>query len=287
MANATNSFQIILKKIVKSSIDFFSHLKVRMLKLLGVVDYPVPPYTNRIRTGGRTVRHYYESGLKTYLPIASMANHVGLDLNETNKVLDFGCGVGRQLLHFSRNYPNIELYGCDVDSSAIDFVQKNYPTVNAYCSNFNPPLQYRDDYFDLVYSVSIFTHLSREDHDRWLSELARVTKPNGFCILTTAGSNALQILKKRRPAVWEQVSDQIFELDGFIYREYPDFSAEKANESLFSVGSKFLGIENSYGGTIISPSFIREVWPTFGFKVESILKGIIDHRQDVVVLRKA
>src|SRR5579863_1900667 len=95
----------LIKSFAKSAIDKYQLVKVSGLRATGVVDFPVPPNSRMRGTSSHTIRHYYESGLTTTLPIITAAYIEGLDLRASAEVLDFGCGVGRQLLHFKRNYP--------------------------------------------------------------------------------------------------------------------------------------------------------------------------------------
>ena len=63
---------------------------------------------------------------------------------------------------------------------------------------------------------------------------------------------------------------------------------EKTIRKEFRVNADaLLKIENSYGNTVLSPDHIREHWGQGGFEVVDVLEGIIDHRQDLVVLEKA
>src|SRR5271155_2159102 len=78
---------------------------VALGKAAGIVDFPVPPNSSMRKTSSRSIRHYYVSGVACYLPIATMALHCGVRLRDKVRVLDFGCGAGRQLLHFTRNFP--------------------------------------------------------------------------------------------------------------------------------------------------------------------------------------
>jgi ubiquinone/menaquinone biosynthesis C-methylase UbiE len=83
-------------------------------------------------------------------------------------------------LHFVRDYPQSTYYACDVHPQNVQFVHRAFPQIVAHTSGFAPPLHYSDDLFDMVYSVSVFSHLHPDDHGRWLKELSRVLKPGGL-----------------------------------------------------------------------------------------------------------
>jgi SAM-dependent methyltransferase len=48
-----------------------------------------------------------------------------------------------------------------------------------------PPTSFPDQMFDLIYSYSVFSHLSEEAHLAWLKEFKRIMKPGGLLIVTT------------------------------------------------------------------------------------------------------
>jgi hypothetical protein len=52
-----------------------------------------------------------------------------------------------------------------------------------------PPLCYRDQSFDFLYAFSVFTHLSVELAEGWISELARVVSPGGLMWFTVHGES--------------------------------------------------------------------------------------------------
>ena len=62
----------------------------------------------------------------------------------------------------------------------IDFIQ----------NNLIPPLDLHDNSIDVLYSVSVFTHLSKEMHFRWIEEIKRVLKPGGLFIGTFHGDES-------------------------------------------------------------------------------------------------
>lgn len=277
--------KILSKKVAKYILNIVHASNAWLLNLLGIIDFRVPPYTDRIRTSGPSIRSYNESGLATYTRISTIALNQGIALSNGTNILDFGCGVARPLLHFVKNCPDCKIYACDVSNSAIKFIKSAYPKIDTYANSFHPPLKYKSSIFDLVYSISVFSHLDLEFHDAWLKELRRVTKTGGYCLITTEGYMSLQIMRSQRPDIWGDVDDEMLRSRGFIYIEYSDFHLEKKMEERLEAGSKFVGVEDSYGNTLISPEYARGHYPSFGFEVVNIVPGILGQRQDLLVLQ--
>ncbi|MGC6465131.1 MAG: class I SAM-dependent methyltransferase [Akkermansiaceae bacterium] len=275
----------LIKKTCKQLLNYAQGGYVGIARLFGSIDYPVPPNSSMRKTSSKTIKHYYTTGIETASPLATVAIQQGINLREGGNVLDFGCGVARQLLHFTRNFPEAKYFACDIDDSSIDFIQREYPQVEAYTSGFRPPLKYEDESFDLIYSVSIFSHLSMEDIPVWLEELARVTKPGGICLLTTEGKTALAPLSKSLGIAPDKLDGKL-EDEGFLYKEYDHLKDSIENQNTLKVTSLLVGVEGSYGVTVLSLDHIRKNWNNEHFEVVDIIEGIIGYRQDLVVLRK-
>ncbi len=276
----------VVKKLLKIGLNA-AYLPLNgTLRATGIIDFPVPPNSSMRKTSSKGIRHYFVSGLRTYLPIATAAEWVGIDLRIGGKsILDFGCGVARQLGHFTRQYPGNHYFACDIDDSSIAFIRRGYPRVESHTNRFSPPLKYNDAMFDMVYSVSIFSHLSPRDQGAWLEELSSVTKPGGHLFLTTEGYSTLKRMAptfgRDEAALREDVARE-----GFLYKEYEGWKRDVDHQQTLPVASSLVGVEASYGNTILSPDWIRDNWSTGSLLVVQIVEGIIDHSQDLVVLRK-
>ena len=168
------------KELAKLALNMVQNSFVWVATKARLIDFPVPPNSSMRKTSAKTIPDYYVSGIRCYLPIATMALHYGVELDREIFILDFGCGVARELLHFQRCYPNPKYFACDIDATSVRFVQKNF-RVECYKNEFEPPLRYDTSSMDMIYSVSTFSHLSPPDHLPWLRELCRVTKPGQFC----------------------------------------------------------------------------------------------------------
>ena len=280
------SLSILAKKLAKLALDQPTRARVTLLRRLGLIDFPVPTYTQMLGIGSHSIRHYYESGITCSLPIAVAALRAGLDLRADIRILDFGCGAARQLLHFTRRFPAPRYHACDVNEPAVRFVQRHYPEVQAWQNAFRPPLPFEPGCFDMVYSVSVFSHLGPEDQRLWLAELARITRPGGCCFLTTEGFTALRQVTVAMLPGDLAARRETLATAGLIFQDYADLAAHKASERRVRFGSKYLGIEGRYGTTLLAPDYIRDHWAKFGFAVETVLEGVIDYRQDLVVLRR-
>lgn len=260
------------KRRVLAALDVAQDVLLAPLRALGAEPFPIPPVSAMRRTTSRWLFHYYHSGLTTYLPIATAALREGVDLTTPLRVLDFGVGAARQLLHFRRHFPQPEYHACDVDPALVAFVARAYPGVQVAVNGPIPPLVWPDGHFDMIYGVSVFSHLSPGSQAAWLSELFRVTRPGGACLLTTEGWTALSRVARTTGIAEATLAGEMRSV-GTAFRPY-------------AAGSTPTGVGGDYGSTLLSPEHVAARWPGSGFRVVAILPGIVNRRQDLVVLRK-
>ena len=115
------------------------------------------------------------------------------------KILDFGCGQGRLLNGFI--YYNMgfkEYVGVDVDNSSIAWCVRNltyaqnvsfvwYNQSNArYNKSGNnfPSIPVKDNYFSIIFSNSVFSHLCQEDVEKYARLLRKVAVKDAAFYLT-------------------------------------------------------------------------------------------------------
>jgi SAM-dependent methyltransferase len=79
------------------------------------------------------------------------------------------------------------VHGSDRDGPAVDWCRRNLPFAELARNDLAPPLPYPDATFDLVYALSVFTHLTAALQTAWRDELHRVLRPGGRALLTTHG----------------------------------------------------------------------------------------------------
>jgi SAM-dependent methyltransferase len=158
---------------------------------------PLPPARLRALTVPSFDAGYFlTTGRFNYEQINALLLGAGADPGSLGAVLDFGCGCGR----VARWWPAAggpELHGCDYNPELAGWCERNLPAISVRVNGLQPPLPYPDARFDLVYALSIFTHLPGPEQGRWVLELARVLAPGGYLCLTVAGEAQLDRLSPR------------------------------------------------------------------------------------------
>lgn len=114
-----------------------------------------------------------------------------LDIDNFKNVLEFGCGCGRIMRNW-KTLKNAKLYGTDYNKTLVDWCRYNLGFAQFQVNNLYPPLNYPDEKFDLIYVISVFTHLSESLQLLWIKELIRILRPEGCLIITTLGEHCFK-----------------------------------------------------------------------------------------------
>lgn len=131
---------------------------------------------------------YYTEGKETARWLVSHFSKY-IELRD-KKILDWGCGPGRVIRHLPAVIGNgCEYFGTDYNAKSIEWCAANLPAIQFNTNTIEAALPYSDAFFDVIYGISIFTHLSENKHYDWYNELYRVLKPSGILFLTTQGDN--------------------------------------------------------------------------------------------------
>jgi len=191
--------------------------------------------------------------------------------------LDFGVGVGR-LARMFKGFTG-RYVGVDVDVRIIGWLRANLPWVQAIRTAPGMRLPFPDAHFDMIVSVSLFTHLNEADQQFYLSELHRVAQPGAHIVITVHGEKALERAMSQKSVL------EILSVD--------QSDLHRARIALSS-GSGFHFVRQSghlttnnyeYGITFLARRWIDAAW-TKWYDVLMFVPGGIHDFQDVVVLRR-
>jgi len=157
---------------------------------------PIPPARLRMAVAGSVeIPVFLDGGRLAVKSIILALQKIGIRTEDLRTVLDFGCGCGR-VLRFWKDWPRIELHGTDCNAALASWCVKHLPFAQVATNRFNPPTNYADGRFDLVYALSIFTHLPEAAQLEWMREFRRIIRPGGLLLLTLHGSYYLPRLNE-------------------------------------------------------------------------------------------
>ena len=225
-----------------------------------IVSIPVPPPVLRTRVhGAEATSEFHKIGKVVALDLESTIYSHHIQLGDRSNILDFGCGCGRIITWFQNLYPQSKFYGTDIDGEAIAWCQSNLANRGEFLVNKNlPPLPFADDFFDLVYSISIFTHLPEEMQFVWLKELNRVCRKGAYLLLTVHGAHCFPVKTEEAKAE--------FAHNGFYYL----------------VGDGTSGLPEFYQNCYHTEAYIRDRWSDF-FEIRQIVTKGVANFQDLVI----
>ena len=136
-----------------------------------------------------------------------------------------------------------------------------------------PPLPYLNNFFDLIFSVSVWTHLNEKLQYDWLDELNRILSPDGVALVTIASFHTLDKHRKRKLPHALNTSDIELDKQGYIF--FPHKQTATRN---------WPGTED-YGLALHSQKYIETQWSKH-IKVVKVVPGGIAGGQDIVILKK-
>jgi SAM-dependent methyltransferase len=110
------------------------------------------------------------------------------------RILEWGCGPARLLRHIVNFFPEAAIYGADYNDQSISWCRSVFKDIRFVKNELAPPLPFSDKFFDVVYAVSVLTHLSSEQQQAWMTELQRVLSFDGCMVITTQGRRSSRLL---------------------------------------------------------------------------------------------
>jgi SAM-dependent methyltransferase len=217
-----------------------------------------------------SVERYLRSGQATteqFLALA--ATHVGRvdDL----RWMELGCGYGRLIRHLVARVPPAQVSVTDVDPRGVDFCAAEF-RVSGYRSD-RPSDELELPAVDVLYAVSVVSHLDVHDVDALVRLILRTVRANGVALVSTHGPSTLDHLESygpgwppMRPEIGAQLSEK-----GWAFLQYP-------------------GVGPRYGLAWHEPEWltarIRQLGGDEVAGVEVLPRGLEAH-QDLYVVRRA
>ena len=228
-------------------------------------DVALPDAPRMLRTTGHeNATNFRLTGLSTAFKLREAVAALPRDFSTMNHVLDWGCGCGR-VARFCTDWPGFA--GVDIDADNVKWCSDHLAFGDFRAIDLYPPTPFPDRRFDLIFGISVMTHLAEDDQQQWLAELHRITAPHANVLLTTLGEHAAA-----RAGLDERTFAKIVAAGSTF-----DPTANPIDDALGNTGY--------YGTTFMTHDEIRRKWSRW-FSVDRVVPAYIGNHQDLVVLRR-
>lgn len=104
--------------------------------------------------------------------IATIKKHIK---GTPKKILEYGCGVGRNLKHLRHQFQQSKIYAADISKKSIDIAMSNNPSVQFF-------LLGKDliaDKFDLIFVALVFHHIKKELRPEVIENISKLLQEGG------------------------------------------------------------------------------------------------------------
>jgi SAM-dependent methyltransferase len=231
---------------------------------------PIPDEVRRYRVvGNHDPTAFLQSGFTDFRRLDAAAEALsGTGFAGHARILDWGCGCGR-LARYAAQLPGVALSGCDIDAGNVAWCSTNL-NGSFTATKLHPPLPYADSSFDLIYGLSVFTHLREPLQTEWLAELNRVSAPGALLLMTIHGQTALDYA-------------------GVALARYQEFGRVIREQGVHQSGTNgqldgYAEHEGEYVNVFHDLDYVRAHWGEL-FEILDILPGYV-FTHDLVVMRQ-
>jgi len=259
------------------------NVKAEVIEYWRAVDVAMPPPHLRERVhGARDEMSFHCVGVQVADDLEAVLARYDEGVARHLSVLDFGCGCGRVLSHVKRRHPSWTIVGRDIDAEAMAWCRQYLHTLGDFETNEHwPPTSLTPASFDLIYAISVFTHLAEEMQFAWLNELRRLAKPGALLLLSVHPITLNTTV----------IADQARKMAELPVRRSMQLAVKSLKAALqfpkgftYSVGEGTAGLPNFYQTTFHSRAYVYDKWSRY-FNIVDVLERAINNHQDLVVAR--
>lgn len=120
-----------------------------------------------------------------------------------HKILDYGCGIGRNIPFYHKFFPEAEIYGCDISEKSLEIAQKDNPQAKFFLiSEENIQKQFEE--FDIVSISCVFHHIEPSLRNGTIEFIHQLLRPKGSVYIFEHNPINPVTRKIVRDCVWDE-----------------------------------------------------------------------------------
>jgi SAM-dependent methyltransferase len=93
-------------------------------------------------------------------------------------ILEYGCGIGRNLKYFSKYFPESKITGCDISAKSIGIAKNNNPDLDLFIISEEELVKHSGK-FDLIFISCVFHHIEPKLRNDSMNNVYNLLRNNG------------------------------------------------------------------------------------------------------------
>lgn len=144
-------------------------------------------------TSVNPVRDYLSDGWRTAVELQQALDMCNKTLGRCASFLEFASGHGRFTRHLARILPKGALTVSDVVPGSVDFLRDTMG-VGGFYSDVDPHKLAMPGKFEVIFVLSLFSHLPSHTWQAWFKVLFDALEPNGVLVFSTHGQKCAKLI---------------------------------------------------------------------------------------------
>jgi len=101
-----------------------------------------------------------------------------LTKTQPHRILEYGCGIGRNIKHLATYFPNSIVSGCDISEKSLKIAKENNPQLDFFHIT-DKAIESKKNLYDLIFISCVFHHIQPSLRQQTIKLIASLLKPKG------------------------------------------------------------------------------------------------------------
>lgn len=164
---------------------------------------------------------FYKGNDAPSYPLHIYADFADKNLTFKGKVLDIGCGGGRNVAFLAASGYNV--YGIDYTQTSVDMTRQRLKMANLTAKievGDVRNMPYQNDFFDAIFCYGVLCYCDKVGIKHGINEIYRILKPNAKAHLQVRNLNDFRYLDAKKTSKYTAISNPSFAKQENEYEMY-------------------------------------------------------------------
>lgn len=148
------------------------------------------------------------------------------------KILDYGCGIGRNIKFYSKYFPDAKIHGCDISQKSLEIAKESNQDADFFLID-NENINRFTGQFDVVSISCVFHHIEPALRKDTIEKIYSLLKPGGLVYIFEHNPYNPVTRKIVKDCVWDEDAILLPAKESRQLMDHAGFSVKKKQYTIF------------------------------------------------------